>query len=75
MSDIRSRIPSIYKSASLRVVTPIDAEYVGIGVNLEDGSVIRLKLPVSDVLEMAHLMACHSEGSAGIPSCDVSNTS
>jgi len=70
-----SRIPSIYKAASLRVVTPVGAECVGIGVDLEDGSVVRLKLSVSDALEMSHLIVSHSEGSAGIPSCDVSKTS
>ena len=75
MCVLNGRIPPIYKTAKLRVVTPVDAGCVGIGVNLEDGSVIRLKLSVSDVLEMAHLTASHSEGLAGIPSCDVSNTS
>ena len=50
------RIPIIYKAASLRVVTPVDADYVGIAVDLEDGNVVRLKLSVSVVLEMSHLI-------------------
>jgi len=72
-----SRIPVIYRSATLRHVTPAEAGYAGVGFNLVGGGTIRLKLSVVDLHKLAlltsHMSACHSPGSSGIPSDDESS--
>tara|TARA_R100001530_G_scaffold131770_1_gene103642 strand:+ start:3503 stop:3781 length:279 start_codon:yes stop_codon:yes gene_type:complete len=56
-----SRIPSIYRNATLRVVTPVENGRVGFGFNLPDGEVLRLNIPKEDAVTIGQLMLTTTE--------------
>lgn len=83
MTNPISRIPAAYLSATFRNSTPIDPVFneMGVGFNMADGTIIRLRLNVEHARAMAesvgdylrdHFEEAHSCTSSGIPSVDVS---
>ncbi len=71
-----SRIPEIYKPATLRAVTSIEAGLVGVSVDIVGSrEVLRFRLSISDAITIGHLTKSHSDGSPDIPSSEVSNSS
>jgi len=71
---MNDRLPEIYKPGALRVVTPCDGSAIGIGIDVDSGETIRLRIPVSDALKIGQIALSHASGSSGIPNSDVSRS-
>jgi hypothetical protein len=76
----RPRIPKSYDAATWRNSTPSDGGAIGLGFNLADGRVVRLRLDLESARHVQETLVvflgtqgrCHSDKSAGIPSSAVS---
>lgn len=62
-----SRLPSVYRPASLRCVTPCDGEHVGIGFDGDDGQTVRIRLSKADAIQLSDLIRSQSEDRSGMP--------
>lgn len=52
------RIPDCYAAVRLRVVMPWDLGQVGVGVEAEDGTAIRIRLTLADAAALIRLLRC-----------------
>jgi len=50
------RIPEVYTPAHLRTVTPWDLGQVGVGLETEDGTPIRIRLTLADAAALIRLL-------------------
>jgi hypothetical protein len=69
-----SRIPPIFLPAIVRVVTPSDGEFIGLGFDTA-GATAYVRLSVADARQLAGLILSHSDGCSGMPKVDVSSNS
>lgn len=83
MNEVRPLVPVIYQPATFRNATPVDPQFaeIGLGFNLCDGSVVRLRMGVTDARAfvqsawdylLTYEARLQSAASSGIPSVDVS---
>jgi|GEM_PF-1478226 len=68
------RFPEIYKPGILRVVTLCDGPDIGIGIDLNSGKTIRLRIPFRDAIKIGQTTLSYSSGYSGIPNSDVSRS-
>tara|TARA_A100001391_G_scaffold186674_2_gene156041 strand:+ start:1060 stop:1335 length:276 start_codon:yes stop_codon:yes gene_type:complete len=73
--SVTTPINAIYTAATLRCVTRPVGDQMGIAFNCEDGSIVRLRVSMSEATQLAQVIRDQSNGSSSNPISDVSSIS
>ena len=72
----KTRIPDAFRPATVRVVTPSDGKFMGIGFDVDGrNETWRVRLTIEHAHQLAELIRSQSDVCNGMPSCDVSKKS